>query len=125
MPTDNAATSQPRFASLDEAAAAAEDIAFRHMCIAIEDRDKSAFNQRLARLLDDLARVKAHVRNISTTAITADGGHLHVAHLVVTMGTDLLDSFTDTETGEVLATAQGPDRLIGFDIPQRTEPAAP
>jgi hypothetical protein len=108
-----------RFQGLDEAAAAAEDVAFRHLCVTIEDRDAGAFNRRFSRLLDDLARVKAHVRTMSTTAIADDDGRLWVAHLVVTMDAELIASFASTETGDVPATAQGPDRLIGFDLPPR------
>jgi hypothetical protein len=120
MTTGDMGTGRLRFASLDEAAAAAADIPYRHLSIFIEHHDKSEFNRRLARLLDNLARVKAKVLSVSTTTVEDEDGLLRVAHLVVVMGHELIDSFEGNDTGYIPTTAEGADRLIGFEIPQRS-----
>ncbi len=103
---------------LDQLAAVSPDIPFRHFYTRIDGDDRSDFGPRLSRLLDNLARVRAGVLHLSTSAVMDDGELTRVAQLVIQMDQQTID----TLKGNAPASAPlqiGGEELIGFPTPPR------
>ncbi len=102
---------------LDQLAAISPDIPYRHFYTRIVGNDKSDFGPRLARLLDNLARIRAAVLNVSTTVVIDNGVLTRVAQLITQLDLQTIDLLR----GNAPATDPlklGGEELMGFPYPE-------
>ncbi len=105
---------------LDHLAAVSPDIPYRHFYTRIVGDDRSDFGTRLSRLLDNLARIRAGMLHLSTSAVMGGSGLTRVAQLVIQIDQQTIDTLKGNAPADAPLQVGG-EELIGFSTPQRAQ----